>query len=523
MKIAIAQINYIIGDIETNKIKIISAINRAKSSGVDLLVFAEQAISGAPAYELLDRLNFLEACEEALVEIAACCDGIAVLIGLPLQYRCATASAAAFIRNCHVVRYITKSRVELAEELGYIGKGDGCGFVKFNGKRIAVILGHDVYNYAEYVNCDIAVVMCADRYYLHRPEWRDDFITKHSFMANTTIVYANQVGANTGTIYDGGSMVCDSHGRIIERLKFFEEDFGIVDIDADNCSVAVDRPLEYEQIYDALVLGIRDFFAKNGYREACVVATGGIDSSVVTALAVAALGSEHVHALKMPSRYSNDHSDKDAEQLCRNLGVKFTQLPLNNIYSTALDQFEPILGEPTAFTRENFMLRLRCSLLMAACDQYGFVPLNTSNKTEMAFGGATLYGDGVGELSVLGDVYKSAVFSLARYINSKSEIIPEGAFVKTPTSELFAELDSLDDQLSYEVVDAILYRIIEEGQSTEEITNSGSYDSTTVERVASLLITTTPKRFQMCPLLRVTVAPFDKNQRILPLTCKYDF
>lgn len=524
MKVAVAQLNYTIGDFETNKVKIINAINRAKSDGADLAVFAEEAISGTPAYDLLNKVNFLELCEDALVEIAACCDGISVLVGLPIQQGSKTVSAAAFIRNRKVVRYITRKHVEQRDDSNFICPGRGSEVIKVGNHKVAVVVGEDAVLMEEYSgNVETILSVSSSKYARQRIEKRYEALGQIAFQAGANYVFVNQVGANTDVIYDGSSVVFNMKGEPVALLNRFAEDYCVVDLDVDNKPVEVPYQNKTENVYNAIKLGLSDFFRKNGYTKACLGLSGGIDSAVVAALAVEVLGAENVGVLLMPSQFSSDHSVEDAAQMVRKLGLTADTVPITDIYSVILKSMEHVFIDKSEFgvTEENIQARIRGLLMMALSNKYGHILLNTSNKSELALGWGTLYGDTTGMLSVIGDVYKSEVFDIARYINRNEEIIPENILLKAPSAELRPEQKDIDDLPPYYETDPILYRMIEEGQSREEIINAG-FDAEVVYKIYGMILRNEQKRYQFCPTLRVSTCPFG-TLRMMPITSKYGF
>lgn len=522
MKIALAQLNYTIGDFEGNKIKIIDAINSAKAKDADLVVFAEQAISGAPAFDLLNKVTFLELGEEALVEIASYCDDISVIIGLPTAQNNKTVSSAAVIQNRKVVRYVSKRNVRSRDEKWFITPAKGYEFVTVAGKKIAIVIGDDIrYNieYGDYA--DIIVNIAASAYYRGVVEYRYEFQRKLAFTTGKYMVYVNQIGGQTDTVYDGSSAMYNPQGEAMALLKNFAEDMVVVDLD-DKKTVEIPYQNKTVNVYNAMKLALRDYFVKNGFQKACLGLSGGIDSAVVLAIAVEALGAKNVKVLMMPSQFSSDHSVDDAVEMAENLGVEYNVVPITEIYTSAVDSLKPVMGgTPFDVTEENIQSRIRLMLIMALSNKYGYVLLNTSNKSECAVGYGTLYGDATGSLSITGDLYKIEIFDLARYINRDHEIIPENIILKEPSAELRPEQKDSDSLPPYDVLDAILYRMIEEGQHREEIINAG-FDAKTVHKVYSMVLRNEHKRFQFCPTLRLSTVTFRKG-RMMPLTTKYGF
>ena len=526
MKVAIAQLNYTIGDFETNKLKIIEAIERSKSQGVDLVVFAEEAISGAPAYDLLNKVNFLELCEETLVEIAACRDNIAVLVGLPVQNGASkTVSAAAFIKNRKIIGYITRKYVVQRDDATYLWGGEGSAMVEVNGRRVAVVVGEDVMHPAEFTgrDADVVVNLGSTKYARQRIKKRYDYFSGLAFRLGVHFIMVNQIGGNTDVIYDGSSAAFDRKGRPIALLASFDEDYRIIDLDRENAPVEVPYQDKTRNVYKALRLGLRDFLRKNGYSKVCLGLSGGIDSAVVAALAVEAIGAENVRVLLMPSEFSSDHSVEDAMQMVRSLGMQYDTVSITDMYRVVLKDLAPVFGARTEFgvTEENIQARIRGMLLMALSNKFGHLLLNTSNKSELALGWCTLYGDSTGMLSVLGDVYKSEVFDLARHINRHGPIIPENILLKEPSAELCPEQKDTDYLPPYDETDSIIYRMIEEGQSREEIVNAG-FNVELVRKIYGMILRNEQKRYQLCPVLRVSTCPFGAL-RVMPITSKYGF
>lgn len=524
MRIAVAQLNYTIGDFEANKIKIIDAISKAKNERADLVVFAEQAISGRPAYDLLNKVSFLENGEDVLVEIAAACDDIAVLVGLPIQHGTTTVSAAAFIQNRKIKRYITKRKVDLRDECGFLYPGEGSEVITINGHNIAVVVGSDISEDEGYVgsHIDTIVNVSAHSYARERIERRYDFFSKQAFKMGANLVFVNQVGGNTDIVYDGSSAVFNAKGEALALLKNFEEDFAVVDTES-NTSVEVPYQDKTANVYKAIKLGLRDFFAKNGYTKACLGLSGGIDSAVVAAIAVEVLGAENLRVLMLPSQFSSDHSVEDALVMAEKLGLEYDIVPITDTYKTVMDAMLPVFGENSPFgvAEENIQARIRCVMLMALSNKYGDILLNTSNKSELALGFGTLYGDNTGVLSIIGDLYKNEVFDLARHINRREEMIPQNIIIKEPSAELRPDQKDTDYLPPYYEVDAILYRMIEEGQSREEIINAG-FDAEVVYKIYGMILKNQQKRYQFCPTLRVSTCPL-RSGRITPLTSKYGF
>lgn len=525
MKIAIAQLNYTIGDVDGNTSKIIDAIQRAKQEGADLVLFAEQAVSGTPALDLLRKTTFLELCEDALVEIASCCDNIAALIGMPILTDHGTVSAAALVQDRKVLRYVGKQHISARREMGFLDSGKGCECATIKGRKCAIVVGDDLRHLHDLdSSVETIISINARKYGKGLMSYRYDMMRKLAFMEGKELVIVNQVGGSSEIVYDGTSGVLNSRGELLLMLKSFEEDFAIYDTEAEYTPY---REIPYtpndrtRMIYQAAVLGLRDYFLKNGYTKAAVGLSGGIDSSVVACLAVAALGKENVRGLMMPSRFSSDHSVEDAKMLAENLGIEYNVVPINEIYTSVIDTLKPVIGGTEFdFTEENIQTRIRTIMLMALQNKTGYVLLNSSNKSENALGWCTLYGDTAGAFSPTGDLYKTEMFDLARYINRYcGDPIPENTLVKEPSSELRPDQKDSDILPSYEVIDAILYRMIEEGQHREEIVNAG-FDYEVVEKIHAMVMRNEKKRYQFPPVLRLSRCAF-RHERLMPLTNRY--
>ncbi len=524
MKIAIAQLNYTIGDIDGNVSKIIDAINKAKARRADLVIFAEQAVSGTPAFDLLRKTTFLELCEDALVEIASCCDGIAAIVGLPMLTHDGTISAAALIQDRKVLRYVGKKYITARREMGFLTPSKGYEYATIKGHKCAIIVGDDLSRERNYdQSVETVISINARKYGRGTMTYRYELMRNLAFVEGKNLVMVNQVGGATDIVYDGTSGAFDRRGNLVLMMKSFEEDFALFDTEAAGEPVHV--PSTYESrtrmVYEAACCGVRDFFRKNGYRKACIGLSGGIDSAVVAAIAVEALGREHVRALLMPSPFSSDHSVEDAKELALNLGIEYNVIPINEIYRSVVNTLKPVIGgREFDATEENIQTRIRTVLLMAVQNKSDYILLNSSNKSENALGLCTLYGDTAGAFSPTGDLYKSEMYDVARYINRVHDnVIPEKILDKEPSSELHPGQKDSDILPPYEVVDAILYRMIEEGQHREEIVNAG-FDAEVVEKIHGMIMRNEKKRYQFPPVLRLSACSFG-HERLMPLTNKY--
>ncbi|MFR9620783.1 MAG: NAD(+) synthase [Rikenellaceae bacterium] len=526
MKIALAQLNYAVGDIDGNTNKIIDAIIRAKSEGADLVLFAEQSINGLPGYDLVCKHTFLELCEDALVEIASHCDNIAALVGLPMLTSSGTISAAALIQDRQVLSYIGKRNITARREMGFLAPGSGYEYATIAGHKCAIVVGDDLSRLRDFdSSVETIISINARKYGSGRFTSRFETLRDIAYMEGKNIALINQVGGGADIVYDGSSCVFNKCGELTLLMKHFEEDFVIYDLDVDHPSQSLE-PLESsnvrrKMIFSAACLGLKDFFEKSGYTKACLGLSGGIDSSVVASIAVAALGKESVMGLIMPSQCSEENAVEHAVELAENLGIEYNVIPITSCNDAIVEALSPIIGG-TEFnaTEENILSRIRTTLLMALQNKRGHVLLNSSNKSENALGLCTLYGDTAGAISVTGDLYKREIYSLAKYINSIMDApIPEDILSKEPSSELRPDRQDAQQLPPYELVDAIVFRMIEKGEHREEIANAG-FEMADVELIHKMIMQSEKKRFQYPPVLRLSSCSFG-HDRVMPITHKY--
>ena len=526
MRIALAQLNFTVGDIKANTAKIVDAIKRAKSEGADVVVFAEFAVSGTPAYGLLPKTTFLTLCEEAVETIAASCRGIAAIVGTPYLTAEGAISAAAFIDGRGGIEYIGKRHVSARREMGYIvGSSIGSQTVHVAGHALKVVVGDDL-SYMEDIDeeVDMVISVNARRYGKGILTRRFDKVSHLAFTEGKNILLVNQVGGSGDIVYDGTSGVLNSEGKLLMALNSFEEDFRIYDTVQDTQPIEVPFTTYNDRnslLYKAACLGLRDYFHKNGYAKACVGLSGGIDSAVVACIAVGALGKENVRVLLMPSPFTPNDSVEDAKRLAENLGVEYSVLPIIEAYNAMVGTLKPVIGG-TEFdaTEENIQTRIRTTMLMALQNKTGYMLLNSSNKSENALGWCTLYGDTAGTFSPTGDLYKGEIYDLARYINATfGDVIPDEILDKEPSSELRPDQKDSDILPHYEVVDAILFRMIEKKQHREEIVNAG-FDAAVVEKIHTMVMQNEKKRYQFPPVLRLSPCAFG-HEWLMPLVNHY--
>lgn len=564
MKIFLAQQNYHIGNFQSNADKIIQAIGMAKDAGADLVMFTELCICGYPPRDFLEFNDFIKQCYETVDRIKEHADHIGVLIGSPAWNPRKEGkdlfNAAFLLYEKEVKSEIHKTLLptyDVFDENRYFESAFEWKCMEFKGKKLAVTICEDIWNLGDNPlyrispmemlvkeKPDVMLNISASPYNYAQDTVRTSIVEATVAKYKIPMLYCNNVGAQTDIIFDGGSLVCDINGQIVKQMKYFEEDYALVDLE--ELSLKKEEPpvahkyyysanevgrdidiIEYivaekniHEIWCALVLGIRDYFYKMGFKKATLGASGGIDSAVVQALAVEALGKENVHVLLMPSEYSSSHSVTDAEALSKNLGNQYDVVAIKDVYNSFLSTLRPLFKDlPFNVAEENIQSRSRGNLLMAVANKFNYILLNTSNKSELATGYGTLYGDMAGGLSVLGDLYKMQVYALARYINRDKEIIPNNIIEKEPSAELRPGQKDSDSLPDYHILDRILYQYIELRQGPKEIIAQG-YDAALVSRVLRLVNMNEYKRNQFCPILRVSCKAFGVGRR-LPIVAKY--
>ena len=574
MKIALAQLNYLIGDFGYNVSRIKEAIEKAKSQQADLVVFAELSVCGYPPRDFLEFNDFIRQCDEAVHSIADGCQGIAAIVGAPSKNPAPKGkplyNTAWFLADGKILAKAHKTLLpnyDVFDEYRYFEPNRlPYAVVSYNGYRFAITICEDLWNIGDdplYIrnpmdelgrlSPDAIINIAASPFNYNQPETRREILVRNALKYNLPVIYVNQVGGQTELIFDGGSMVVGPQGEIIAALKEFEEDIFTCEIQNANCKVQNTNPANQPSahqpistsahqpintsahqhistfsnsveairlIYAALVLGIRDYFGKMGFSKAILGLSGGIDSAVTLALAEKALGHENVRAVLLPSQFSSGHSISDAAALAENLSIQYDIIPIADAFHAIEKTLEPqFAGLPFNLAEENIQARIRAVILMAMSNKFGYILLNTSNKSEAAVGYGTLYGDMCGGLSVLGDVYKTQVYALARFINADREIIPLNSILKPPSAELRPGQKDSDSLPDYEILDQILYRYIEQRTGPDELIAEG-FDETVVKSVLKMVNTNEYKRYQTPPILRVSPKAFGMGRR-MPIVGKY--
>lgn len=566
MKIALAQQNYHIGNFDANTRKIIEGIQWAKAQGADLVVFSELCICGYPPRDFLEFNDFINKCYESLNVIKEHADTIGVLVGGPARNKVSDGkdlfNAAFLLYEKEIKQEIHKTLLptyDVFDEYRYFEPAFDWNVVHFKGKKLAVTICEDIWNMGDNplyritpmerlapLNPDVMINLSASPYNYAQDIVRNSIVKAHTVKYKIPMLYCNTVGSQTEIVFDGGSLVYDVNGSCVKEMKYFEEDYAVFNLEeliisngkpvssSDEryyySSAEVGREtdtLDYltnekniDEIYRALVLGISDYFKKMGFTKAILGSSGGIDSAVTQALAVAALGKENVRAVLMPSSFSTSHSVDDAELLSKNLDNPYDIIPIKNIYESFLSELKPVFKDlPFSLAEENIQSRTRGNLLMAIANKFNYILLNTSNKSELATGYGTLYGDMAGGIGVLGDLYKVQVYALAKYINREKEIIPVNIITKAPSAELRPNQKDSDSLPEYDILDRVLYEYIELRMGPKEIIARG-FDPALVARILKLVNTNEYKRNQFCPIIRVSSKAFGVGRR-MPIVGKY--
>ncbi len=561
MRIVLAQLNTHIGNFEANLNKILKAMEQAKSVKADLIVFPELATCGYPPRDFLEFRDFIHKSQEVLEQVRLASDGLAVLIGSPAPNPAAQGkdlhNAAFFIHDGKILHQYNKSLLptyDIFDEYRYFEPSYEFKVLEFKGFRIALTICEDLWNLGNenplYMVCPLDLMMDQDPdlifnisaspfAYDHAAE-RIDVVRANVLKYGKPLFYCNTVGAQTDVVFDGGSLVFSADGRLYDELPYFEEVLRTYEVEKKSGNLEVRRSVEaassnysysqsttgeqskekYSLIHDALLLGIRDYFGKLGFKSAILGLSGGIDSALTAALAVRALGKENVNGWMMPSRFSSKESVEDAVALAKNLGIRYEIIEIEPMFSKFLEQLAPILaGKPFNVTEENIQARIRGTLLMAASNKDGHILLNTTNKSEMSVGYGTLYGDLCGGLSVLGDIYKTEVYQLVHYVNKDTEVIPRNSILKPPSAELRPGQKDTDSLPPYEQLDPILYQYIEKRLGPDEIIALG-YEPALVRRILRMVNVNEFKREQTAPVIRVSPKAFGMGRR-MPIVGKY--
>jgi len=552
MKIALSQQNYLVGDFSGNLSRLKQAVSEAAEQGAHLVVFSELSICGYPPLDLLERKDFIDSCLAHIDILATEINpDTGVLVGGPepnpdskgkMLY-----NSVFFLHGGKVRQVFRKSLLptyDIFDEYRYFEPNNKFELLEFMGHRLAVTICEDLWDEQpfdnEYIRSrlytlnpleelsqlkpDVVINLAASPFSHRKMDAKQSIFTGKALRYQIPVLYCNQVGAQTELIFEGGSMAVNPGGKVMARLPYFQEETMLIDLDELKQSQpdpgSGELPDRLEAMAGALICGIRDYFGKMGFKTATLGLSGGIDSAVTLALAAMALGPENLHVLLLPSQYSSTHSVDDSVALAGNLGVTYDILPIESLFNQFRESLKPLFKSlPEDIAEENIQARIRGTLLMALSNKFGNILLNTSNKSETAVGYGTLYGDMSGGLSVLGDVYKTDVYLLARYLNSDQEVIPENIITKAPSAELRPDQKDSDSLPPYEQLDQILEAYIERQLPKEKMQTMG-IEPELVNRIIKLVDQNEYKRYQTPPILRISSKAFGVGRR-LPLVARY--
>ena len=549
MKFALAQLNFHVGNFEGNLRKMKEAIDKAAAAAAELIIFPELAVPAYPPRDFLEFGDFIERCNKSISELArySAEKGLAVIVGSPERNPAPEGkdlyNAAWFLEEGNVRQIVRKALLptyDVFDEYRYFEPSREFRIVRFKGKRIALTICEDLWNIGNEnplytVNPmeelmkqepEIMINIAASPFAHGHTAERKNVLKDNVKAYGIPLIYVNHSGAQTELLFDGGSMLINDAGRIVDELPYFEECIRFHHWD--DCFEAV-NPVDSdcEQVWDknavvckGLIEGVRNYFFKLGFREAILGLSGGIDSALTLVLAVEALGASNVHAILMPSMYSSEGSVSDARCLAENVCCEHRVIPITDVYHAYLDVLNPHFeNRPFDISEENLQARIRANYLMALSNKFGYILLNTSNKSELAVGYGTLYGDMAGGLSVIGDLYKTEVYDMARWINREKEIIPRSIIEKVPSAELRPEQSDQDTLPPYDLLDQVLHAYIEEEKGPAEIVAMG-FERELVARVLSMVNRNEYKRYQFAPVLRVSPKAFGMGRR-MPIVAKY--
>ncbi|HTU51479.1 MAG TPA: NAD+ synthase [Acidobacteriaceae bacterium] len=548
MKLALAQINPTIGDFLGNVRKIVEVSLNSQRQGADLVIFPEMAVCGYPPADLLEKSSFLARAQQAVEEIAervTANQPIAVLCGCPTPAPSNSGkrvmNSAMLLRDGRVEFIQSKMLLpyyDVFDEQRYFAPAAKQVLYELAGERIAITICEDAWNDKNFwpqrlypvdpvenlmhQGATLIVNLSASPYYRDKREMRRAMLAAIARRHRVPIAMVNQVGGNDTLIFDGTSLVLDQEGDTIAQAKSFQEDLLVVDLSSESRAIPPSKSDEDAAVYDALVLGTRDYVRKCGFSKGIVGLSGGIDSALVATIAAEALGADNVLGVGMPSEYSSQGSIDDARQLALNLGIQWELIPINDIFQQHLKALQPILETyPPDITEENLQSRIRGALLMALSNKLGALVLTTGNKSEMSTGYCTLYGDMVGALAVIGDVYKTCVYRLAGYVNRDREIIPENTLIKPPSAELRPGQQDTDSLPPYEVLDPILEAYVERYETAEDIVQASPLplEIDLVRSILRMVERSEYKRQQAAPVLKVTQKSFGVGRRF-PIAVK---
>ncbi len=546
MKIALAQLNTIVGDCEGNLARVLSSLERAREEGVDLVVFPEQTLPGYPAEDLLEREDFIDQVQDVFERAVQACQGTAMVLGTIVRTDCPEGkpiyNSAALVQDGEILGFQHKTLLptyDVFDEARYFCPAREHPVFEFKGRKLALAICEDLWNRPGFCvenmydidpvekwvvdgGADLVIAISASPFSLGRPRFRRRLLEEIASSRGVDLVYCNLVGGNTSLVFDGTSIALGAESELLSQASSFAEDFVVFDLpgrDGESGATPAAAGAEdfsgedLEQAFGALVLGTRDYLHKSGFRKAVLGLSGGIDSALTAVVAAAALGPENVIGVTMPSRYSSGGSVSDSRQLAGNLGISLEEIPIETIFSSVLDTLGPVFeGLEEDVTEENIQARIRGLLLMALSNKLNALLLTTGNKSELAVGYCTLYGDMSGGLAVISDVPKTLVYQISEWLNRDGEVIPGAIIDKPPSAELRPDQKDTDSLPSYDVLDSILEAYVEEGRGLREVVELG-FEEETVAGILRMVDLNEYKRLQAAPGLRITSKAFGPGRR----------
>ncbi|HSW72264.1 MAG TPA: NAD+ synthase [Chlamydiales bacterium] len=543
MKVFVAQLNPTVGDLDNNTAKVLAALERARKATADIVLFSELVLCGYPPEDLLFYPSFISAMEEKLEKIKPHTKGLFVALGLarknPEGKEKGAFNSAAVLCDGELLGFKDKTLLptyDVFDERRYFEPGKMQKVFSYKGKKIAVIICEDMWEHGGGViftkyrrdpilelqpeRPDLLLNLSASPYYFQKRDFRVEIFAPCTKTLKCPLIFCNQVGGNDQLVFDGYSLYMNEKGELLKSAKGFVEEDMIIDLASSYKPIAFPYDA-YDDLYSALVLGVKDYFQKQGFTKALVGLSGGIDSALVACIAVKALGKDNVLCLAMPSRYSADQSYNDALKLTKNLGVKLEKISIDSLFQSFLEELEPhFKNKPADITEENLQSRIRGMILMAFSNKFGHIVLSTGNKSEMAMGYATLYGDMCGGLGVLNDVTKMQIYALCKHINLKKEIIPDSIIKRIPTAELRPNQKDTDSLPEYPIVDTVLEEYVENLKTAEEISKKHGIDLSLVQDLIKRIHNAEYKRRQAPPGIRVTKRAFSKG-RMFPIVQRW--